>query len=161
MGGWDEKLRNYRMNSFQLNIVEEMLFALLRGALHHRETEVEYFKSVTADDWQKCYQLAVEHGVMALAWDGVMKLIAPFQPPKALKLNWYMAVENYEKRYLHYCRTVDELSRLYASHGIATLQLKGVGYSVNYPVPSHREGGDIDIYTYAADGSGMTDAEAN
>ena len=149
------------MSFFQLNTAEEMLLALLRGALHHRETEVEYFMSVTAGDWQKCYQLAVEHGVMALAWDGVMKLITPCQPPKALKLNWYMAVENYEKKYLHYCRTVDELSHLYASHGIATLQLKGVGYSVNYPVPSHREGGDIDIYTYAADGSGMTDNEAN
>lgn len=149
------------MNCFQLNTAEKMLLALLRGALHHRETESEYFMSVTADDWQKCYRLAVDHGVMALAWDGVMKLITPLHPPKALKLNWYMAVENYERRYLHYCSTVDELSRLYASHGIATLQLKGVGYSVNYPIPSHREGGDIDIYTYATEGSKMTDAEAN
>ena len=149
------------MSTFQLNTVEQMLFALLRASLHQKETETAFFHSATPAEWKECYLLAINHGVMALAWDGVVRLPSELQPPKALKLNWYVAVEAYEKRYLHYCRTVDELSRLYAEHGIATLQLKGVGFSVNYPVPSHREGGDIDIYTYAAEGSGMTDADAN
>lgn len=149
------------MSTFQLNTVEQMLLALLRSSLHQKDMELDFFRSATPTEWKECYTLAVDHGVMALAWDGVMKLPREFQPPKALKLNWYMTVEAYEKRYLNYCRAVDELSRLYAEHGIATMQLKGVGFSVNYPVPSHREGGDIDIYTYAAEGSGMTDAEAN
>lgn len=149
------------MSAFQLNTTEQMLFALLRASLHQKEVELSYFQSANDTDWKNCYQLAIEQGVMALAWDGVMKLPRELQPAKALKLNWYMAVEAYEQKYLHYCRTVDELSRLYAEHGIVTMQLKGVGFSVNYPIPSHREGGDIDIYTYAAEGCGMTDAQAN
>lgn len=39
--------------------------------------------------------------------------------------------------------------------------MKGVGLSAIYPVPCHREGGDIDIYTYSADKSRMSDGEAN
>jgi hypothetical protein len=72
-----------------------------------------------------------------------------------------MAVEKYEAKYRRYCKTVDELSAFYATHGIATVQLKGVGFSTYYPVPMHREGGDIDIYTYSADKNKMSDAEAN
>ncbi|MCS3155123.1 nucleotidyltransferase family protein [Phocaeicola dorei] len=39
--------------------------------------------------------------------------------------------------------------------------MKGVGLSTYYPIPSHREGGDIDIFTYSADHSRKSDAEAN
>lgn len=39
--------------------------------------------------------------------------------------------------------------------------IKGVGFANNYPIPSHREGGDIDIFTYSADSSGLSDREAN
>ena len=39
--------------------------------------------------------------------------------------------------------------------------MKGVGLSTYYPIPSHREGGDIDIYTFSADKNRMTDEQAN
>ena len=129
---------------------EQMLFALLRSSLHEQEVEQVFFQHATADDWKQCYQTAISQGVMALAWDGVMRLPQELHPAKNLKLAWAMAVERYEAKYLRYCKTVDELSAFYAQHGITTVQLKGVGFSTYYPVPSHREGGDIDIYTYCA-----------
>jgi hypothetical protein len=67
----------------------------------------------------------------------------------------------YEEVYKRYCQTADELSHLYAEHGISTMQMKGVGLSALYPIPSHREGGDIDIYTYSADTTKMSHEEAN
>ena len=140
---------------------EQMLFALLRASLHEKEVEVECFQEATDDDWKLCHQIAAAQGVMALAWDGVLRLPKELQPPLALKLIWVIAVESYEAKYLRYCKTVDELSAFYASHGITTVQLKGVGFSTYYPVPAHREGGDIDIYTYSADKNKMSDAEAN
>ena len=146
---------------FELRLSEKMLLALLRSSLHQEKADTAFFSNVSSDDWQACYQLAVSQGVMALAWEGVMTLPAALQPSKALKLNWALSVEACEKRYRRYCQVADELSRFYAAHGIAMLQIKGVGYSLLYPVPSHREGGDIDIYTYAAPGSGLTDVEAN
>ena len=150
-----------RMNTIALDTSAQMLFALLRASLHEQAPQMSYFAEATAEDWKRCYRLAVAQGVMALAWDGVVKLPYEQQPPKGQKLAWATAVEAYEQRHNRYCQTVDELARLYADHGIATMQLKGVGYSVHYPVPSHREGGDIDIYTYSQDTARMSHAEAN
>ncbi len=143
------------------NASVQMLFALLRASLHEKECEQSFFQGVSNEDWNLCYKLATEHGVMALAWDGVAKLPKALQPPLVLKLSWATNVESYEKRYHRYCSTVDEISRFFAEYGIATIQLKGVGFSTLYPNPCHREGGDIDIYTYSVDKSKMSDKEAN
>ena len=140
---------------------EEVLFALLRSSLNGGKTELPFFEGITGQEWEECHRMAVAQGVMALAWDGVLGLPKEMQPPLKLKLIWAMTVERYEAKYLRYCKTVDELSTFYAGHGIATVQLKGVGFSTLYPVPSHREGGDIDIYTYSADKDKLTDTQAN
>lgn len=107
----------------ELNQSEKMLFALLCSALNTIPVNSALFADVSLLSWQSCYKLAVEQGVMALAWDGIQTLPACLQPPKALKLNWAMAVENYEKRYLRYCHTIAELSAFYKTHGITTVQL--------------------------------------
>lgn len=139
----------------------QMLLALLRASLHEKDIETAFFEKASNEDWKLCYKLAAEQGVMALAWDGVMKLPKALQPPLAVKISWASGVEAYEKKYLRYCSAVDVVTRFYAEHGIATMQMKGVGFSTLYPVPCHREGGDIDIYTYSADKTRMSDKEAN
>ena len=149
------------MKTVALNTSERMLFALLRASLHQKEAELAFFQQVSEEDWKQCYRLAAKQGVMALAWDGIITLPADLQPPRALKLTWGMAVQDYEAKYARYCRAIQELSAFYAEHGIVTVQMKGVGLSSYYPVPAHREGGDIDIFTFSADKSKMTDAEAN
>ena len=148
------------MKTVALNTSERMLFALLRASLHQKEAELAFFQQVSEEDWKQCYRLAAKQGVMALAWDGIITLPADLQPPRALKLTWGMAVQDYEAKYARYCRTIQELSAFYAEHGIVTVQMKGVGLSSYYPVPAHREGGDIDIFTFSADKSKMTDVEA-
>lgn len=144
-----------------LNKQEKMLFALLRASLNRRVAETDEFQGVSEADWKRCYQLAARQGVMALAWDGILTLPAELQPPRALKLTWGMAVQDYEKKYERYCKTVEELTDFYLQHGIMTVQLKGVGLSSYYPVPAHREGGDIDIFTYSNLKEELTDKEAN
>ena len=145
----------------KLDITEQMLFALLRSALHGTHADATIFAGITSEAWQECYRLSVRQGVMALAWDGLITLPTELQPPKSLKINWWLAVERCEKRYRYYCRVISDLSTFYATHGITAVQLKGVGFANNYPIPSHREGGDIDIFTYSADSSGLSDREAN
>ncbi len=149
------------MKKTVLNTSEQMLFALLRASLHQSDAEQSCFQQVSEENWKQCYRLAARQGVMALAWDGVVTLPGHLQPPRALKLTWGMAVQNYEAKYARYCRVIQELSAFYAEHGIVTVQMKGVGLSNYYPVPAHREGGDIDIFTFSADTSKMTDAQAN
>ena len=140
---------------------EEMLLALLRAVLHQREVEVAYFQQVTVDDWVQCYRLAVRQGVSALAWEGIERLPMENMPPLEVKLSWALLEKKQVATYRKHCRVVNELAQLYASHGIAMVVLKGVGLSRLYPIPAHREGGDIDIYTYSADSTRMTDEEAN
>ena len=53
---------------------EQMLFALLRSSLHEQEVEQVFFHEATDNDWKQCYQTAISQGVMALAWDGVLRL---------------------------------------------------------------------------------------
>lgn len=137
-----------------------MLFALLKKSLSGGTLPEEIFLHADESAWKTCYRLAISQGVMALAWDGVLALPVESMPPRTVKLQWALAVEAYEKRYATYCRTVGELTELLRPRGIGLMQLKGVGFSVCYPVPSHREGGDIDVYFYALDPTSMTDEEA-
>lgn len=147
--------------SLSLKKHEQMLLALLRASLQQTEADSSLFQDATNTDWKACYKLSAVQGVMAIAWDAVVKLPAELLPPVAVKLSWATGVEKYEKQYSGYCAVAGELSAFYAEHGISTVLLKGVGLSTLYPVPSHREGGDIDIYTCSANKSKMSDAEAN
>lgn len=153
-------MKRKAMRNEVLNLPTQMLLALLGRALGGDEIPTTLFKDSTESDWKSCYKLAVGQGVMAIAWDGVTTLPPSMFPPRALKLEWALAVDRYEQRYAHYCRTVHELTELFRPHGIGLMQLKGVGYSTCYPIPSHREGGDIDIRLYSLDLSQMNDEEA-
>lgn len=144
-----------------LDTHERMLFALLSAALSSKTPDEALFLSATADDWRRCCRLATRNGVLIIAWDAAKLLPAVLQPPMAVKVSWALAVEKYEKKYMSYCNAVCELSDLYEANGIRMVQMKGVGLSTCYPVPSHREGGDIDIYTYSADVAARSDDEAN
>lgn len=149
------------MKTVRLSTPVQMLFALLRASLHEQKVETQLFELATDEEWAACYHLAASQGVMALAWDGVMTLPAELMPSRKLKLTWASGVVAYEEVYKRYCHTAVELSGYYAEHGVQMMQLKGVGFSTLYPNPMHREGGDIDIYTYAANPSAMSDKEAN
>ena len=149
------------MKKWKLERPEVMLLALLRAALHQREVEVAYFQQVADEDWLQCYRLAVRQGVVALAWEAIERLPMELCPPLDVKISWALLEKKQLVTYRKHCLAVDELTRLFAQHGISTVVLKGVGVSRWYPVPPHREGSDIDIYTYSADKSRMTDEEAN
>ena len=145
----------------ELRVPEQMIFTLLESSLNGTTPEVSSFTGISNQDWKACAQLAKRQGVLALAWEGVKRLPQELQPYQSLKISWALAVERYEAEYKCYCDTVHELSAFFAAHGIRMVQLKGVGLSTYYPIPSRREGGDIDIYTFSADPSVMTDKEAN
>ena len=63
---------------------EEMLFALLRASLHEKNTDTLFFVGATETDWNECFLLAKKQGVMALAWDGVLRLPVPLHPDMEL-----------------------------------------------------------------------------
>lgn len=148
------------MKGYKLGKPETMLLALMNASLNNSMPNIPDFETASPNDWQECCNLAIKQGVMALAWDGILTLPKEHMPPQDLKIAWALAVEKYEKKYEYYCQIASELSEFYSKHGIRMVQLKGVGLSTYYNVPSHREGGDIDIYCYSADKNKLSDKDA-
>ena len=138
-----------------------MLLALLRAAIHQQEVETDDFLHASEEDWVECYLLALRQGVSSLAWDAAQHLPAQHQPPLNVKFSSALREKNLSDLYRVHCLAATKITQLLAEHGIATVILKGVGLSRFYPIPSHREGGDIDIYTYSADKAKMSDEEAH
>ena len=145
----------------ELNKIEKVVFALLKMALHnHTNSDIDW-QNITHEEWNQCYYLSAQHGVMALVWDGIQLIADKCDLPRNLKLKWAVAVLKYEEKYEKYCETAANLSSFFEQHGIEMLQIKGVGFSSYYPIPSHREGGDIDIFTYSSNREKLSDIEAN
>lgn len=139
---------------------DRILFALLRAGLCDETTGEETCSDFAAlldegvCDWAAVYQQASAQGVLAVAWDGLMRLtaVAAFAPeslpPRVLKLQWGCNVGLIEQNYARQKALIEKLAAFYRAHGFPMMLLKGYGLSRCYPVPEHRPCGDIDIWLY-------------
>lgn len=126
---------------------KEIVLRLVKlGIWHSKRCSIP--KSV---DWQEVFRLAKEQGVSAVVLDGVnecydnaLGLNLNFQT----KMDWIGLVTQMEQQYKLYEKHLQELASFYKEHGIRLMVLKGYGLSKNYPIPSHRPCGDIDIYLF-------------
>ena len=100
-------------------------------------------------DWEMIRELASTQGLSAIILDGIDKLPKEKLPPKDLLLNWIGSVVNsYESNYKQYEKRIGQLANFYKKHGFRMMVIKGYGLSLNYPIPSHRPCGDIDIWQF-------------
>ncbi len=141
------------------------LFQLLRLALGNKEE-----CSLSADvNWRNLIDLSFEQGVAAIAVNGLQKLCG--QHPEMelaldspeledLKYEWFGEVIRSEDDLKKYVDDIASLAKVYSEAGIETMILKGYGLSLNYPDPSHRPTGDIDVYL-ANDNDGTTSSPTN
>ncbi|NDV78073.1 nucleotidyltransferase family protein [Dysgonomonas sp. 511] len=130
------------------DITFRQLLALVNLALWNKEPDESLFAEMSAKDWDGLYQFAIQHGVMAIAFDGMMRLSKDLQPPLKLRLTWGIGVERIEQDYNLKLSVADELAEIFSQEQIRMLIFKGFSLSNYYPIPSHREFGDIDIYLF-------------
>jgi hypothetical protein len=126
------------------------LLGLLRVAIATAGAESVNTEGVS---WQGVYALARKQGVLALAFDGLVRLFEADKEfakafPQSLKLQWINATFHIESRYDYAKSVCSELAEKWAEQDISTLCLKGFAFSTYYPVPNHRECGDFDCYLY-------------
>ncbi|GHT18118.1 hypothetical protein FACS189429_3880 [Bacteroidia bacterium] len=131
-----------------------LLVSLLRVALWNMQYDDELFACMDDTQWKKIMQMAGKHSVKAIAFDGVMKLPSRLQPSRLLLLEWAAYVDVTEKRYEHKLEVLQELSTLFYRNNIKMLPFKGFAMAQYYPVPEHREFGDIDIYLFGKHNEG-------
>ena len=127
--------------------VSALLVELLNATLCHREPNGKLFEGLSEDDWQRCFNMALSQGVLAMLYPTVSLLPKEFAPPLPLSHRW-MSYQQTILRQTHFKKkTVSIIGSWLAEDGLATIILKGFSLSVLYPNPNLREFGDIDIFS--------------
>lgn len=128
------------------DICAKRLFALLRLALSNGGEDVSIFEGMSAGEWSDVYELSVRHGVMAIAFDGMRRLPENLQADFDNRIQWGYNAEHAEQTYNRQKSVAESVCRVFAENGIRTMIMKGLSVADYYPVPSHRQFGDIDMY---------------
>lgn len=128
-----------------MTVVQRNFFRLLRSGVFGDNEVVE---PMSQWKWLQLYRLSLVHGVTALVWDGVTRHKDDFfmRLPQDLRNAWLATVGEIERTnaQLDMCA-----SELYVTHGHQRLRpiiVKGQAVATLYPKPTHRTGGDIDIF---------------
>lgn len=102
-------------------------------------------------EWNDVLAFSELQGISALVLDGIDRCInqrkrvdVDFQT----KLEWIGSVQQMEAIYCQHKKNIGNLAKFYQKHGIKMMLMKGVGLSLDFPIPHHRPCGDIDIYLY-------------
>lgn len=137
--------------AFLCMIVYEQFFALLRAGLYPDLHLDLYLFPVGHTDWNTLFRLAKQQAVTGITFDGLSKLPVEYQPDVKLKMQWYSFVVRIEQSNELVNDRLCSLFSLYKSRGLNPVLLKGQGVAQNYPIPLHRQCGDIDIYVGTQD----------
>lgn len=126
----------------------QVLLKLLRLALGTEplkadDSPVEPFPERV--NWKEVIRLSYEHKVSALAADGFCKSKLVVTDTDILD-SWINSVMNVEESYSYYLDILATLCQIFVANGLKPVILKGYGLGLNYPIPSHRGAGDIDLF---------------
>ena len=97
-------------------------------------------------------RLSYEQKVSALAVDGLkasgydIRQLADSAAMQSALASWLDDVGSNEESYAYYLTVLSTLCQIFSTNGLKPVILKGYGLSRDYPIPSHRGAGDIDIY---------------
>ncbi|MBO4805963.1 MAG: nucleotidyltransferase family protein [Paludibacteraceae bacterium] len=142
-----------------LHSSQQALFTLLRIALGQERV---YFWSSDVD-LRSLVGMAKSQGVSHIACDGLRLLydqaerdekilqdLSSFNSNELemLRFNWLGETMRAERSYKQYVQRLSKLLGFFSSNGIRAMVMKGYGLSLNYPIPSHRPIGDIDLYLF-------------
>lgn len=133
-----------------LNFSERIVLELLKSALWGGEPELDSRIKIEDRVWEEIYVISVTQGVLAIVFEGALKLPEIQYPPEELMLRWSVNVKLVEKRYAFSEDAVLALNNVFADKSVEMLLLKGLSLSMYYPKPAHREYGDIDMYLFGS-----------
>lgn len=129
-----------------MDAIADHLLALLRTALGGPCDERPTGKPLSDEQWEAIYRLASAHGVLAIAYDGVLLLPPSLRPSRPLLLRWACNTQAIEQQFAFQKVRAAELADLFAASGIETYVLKGMAVGICYPRADHRPAGDLDCF---------------
>ena len=124
--------------------MKNAFLSLVRAGIGHAN-----FCPTLVSDWKSIEAFAVEQGLSGIIVDGIEKIPENKCPPQEILLQWIgEMLQGFEYRYEQYCKAISELAGFYNVHGYKMMVLKGYACSLDWPKPSHRPCGDIDIWLF-------------
>lgn len=120
------------------NLLCELIKATLCGGSVEPATE---------EEWQRCYELALQQDVLAMTFPVMTSLPKEMRPSFVLWSKWMAYAQNITKQSDYKREVVKKIGSWLAEDGLSTTLIKGFSLSVLYPKPELREFSDIDIYS--------------
>lgn len=127
-----------------MNNIKKVFFSLIKGGLWGMKPDPSLFGSET--DWEGIYKISKIQALLGIVLDGIELLPENYRPPRDLYLKWCAEVLQIEDNNLKLDIEVANLFVFLRENGVEPVLMKGQGVALNYPNPSHRSCGDIDIY---------------
>ena len=123
---------------------KDTFFSLVRLGIGHNSNALSL-----PINWREIQNLADNQGLYAVILDGIEKLPTNIRPPQEIILEWIGEVlQSYDYAYEQYCKSIAKMACFYNNYGYKMMILKGYACSLNWPKPSHRPCGDIDIWLF-------------
>lgn len=129
-----------------MNIVERNFFRLLRAGVFEAQETIE---PMSAWKWERVLQMAITHGVAALAYDGIRRCSDQFFMQIAddeQRAAWTKIAKHTEDENQKVNMCISEVLIYLNDQHLRPILLKGQSLATYYPVPNHRKAGDIDIF---------------
>lgn len=108
--------------------------------------------------WNDIIKLSFAQAIPSLVVDGLQSYLSAHSEcklsehetvhDKMRRMQWFGQMMNCERIYTRHEKAMADLARLYERKSIRMMVLKGYGLSLDWPVPSHRPVGDLDIYNF-------------
>jgi hypothetical protein len=122
------------------------LFLTIKATSSGEELDCKAYTSLSEEEWKVLYRTSVQQGLLAIVYDAVKLLPTECQPPRSLKLQWALGSETIENRFKMQHKASSLLANLWADSDIKTIVMKGLAIGTYYPIPAHRECGDLDCF---------------
>lgn len=135
------------MESKEKSLLIRQFFALLRAGLGKEPADSGLFCIKEKVDWNALLRISEEQTVVAVVWDGMLTLPQKLHPQKAFFYQWLAKVLAVEKSNARMNGLLPEIVHIVAGLNVPVAVLKGQGTGALYPNPSHRQSGDIDLYS--------------
>ena len=128
-------------------IPAKMLLSLMKSGLNGEKTDPKLFVGRSYEDWVRMYNMSHDNAVMPLVYEGI-KNTPDIKVPDDVKANMEINAQFTKDYHTKQEAILKKFTEMTASKGVDTVQMKGVGFSMNYPNPQGRFGGDIDVFNF-------------
>lgn len=125
-------------------LIQQLIkFSLFQGPKPHIPKDL---------DWMTILSKSREEAVVAIVYDAILLLPEEERPNRKILLQWSSIVATIEKDYSLHAQSCIKLQQLFGSHhpecgSYPIPVVKGLKTANHYPIPNHREFGDIDLFS--------------